>query len=297
MLSWSLRTKIVTGLSAAAAFIFLAAASGVIGNAVYAFLPWVEKQAGKLVQMNTWPWIILVIVLLLCLCACVYWWDRSSNAIKTLTDVCDLDDSLFRLLSILIATSNDREAHMQRLMKELLRDATRPFGRFVHRASIFLPDMRTGGDYLFMWATYQMPAESASRTRFYIGKEPNRARGIAGETFLDAQIRVGHIIEDKAHQSRWKCDQSCYVVFDKDRPFPPYRSMIAVPIIGLVPDGSNGISNGCLGVLCFDSEHPTIFDNPATRQLLLVFGRRIAAALLIYQKLPQEGNRPVRQIS
>jgi hypothetical protein len=46
-----------------------------------------------------------------------------------------------------------------------------------------------------------------------------------------------------------------------------------------------GPASDCLGVVCFDSPNPSIFDPPGTQNLLLVFGRRIAAALLIYRNL------------
>lgn len=285
MFKWSLRTKIITGLTAAVGFFLLASASGIIGNGMYSFVLWLGAQLVSFIKFTWLPWIIILIILLACLTFSFFWWHRGKNALDTLNNMCDLDDSLLRLLPSLVA-SGKREVEMQRLLKELLRDATRPFDGHVHRASILLPE--SGGEYLKIWAHHQVPDETLARTRFYIGGEGDRIRGVAGETFLDAQLRVAHFAEE---HPRWKCDLSCYMDFDKSRPFPPYRSFVAVPIIGVIPSSPGQIITSTLGVLCFDSDNSTIFDSSAVHYVLRVLARRVAAVLLIYQHLPLAGSQ------
>ncbi len=129
-----------------------------------------------------------------------------------------------------------------------------------------------------------MPEESVNRTKFYIGKEENRKseRGIAGATYLDGQLRVGHMIQENAH---WKCDHEGYINFDSKRPHPSYYSFVCVPIIGLNPGSAKGNTISCLGVVCFDSHSAIVFDSPQIQELLVTFGSRIAAALTIYIQL------------
>ena len=285
MFNWSLRTKIITGLSASIVFILLASVSGIIGNGMYAFVLWLGGHLTSLVKSGWLPWIITLVILLACLSFAFLWWHHSRNALDTLNGICDLDDSLLRLLPSLVVSGN-QEVDMQRLLRELLRDATRAFAGHVHRASILLPD--AGREYLKIWAHHQMPDESVIRTRFYIGNEENRIRGVAGETFLDTQPRVAHFTQENP---RWKCDLNCYIDFDKNRPYPPYRSFVAIPIIGVIPGPSSIINANCLGVLCFDSDNSKIFDSAEVQYLLQVFSRRIAAALLIYHQLPTNGSQ------
>jgi hypothetical protein len=279
MSRWSLRTKIITGFSAVIGFFLLASASGIIGNSMYSFALWLGAQLVSFIRFAWLPWIITFVILLSCLIFALFWWHRGRNALETLNNMCDLDDSLLRLLPSLV-TAGRREVEMQRLLKEVLRDATRSFDGHVHRASILLPE--AGGEYLRIWAHHQMPDESLARTRFYIGEEKDRIRGVAGEAFSDAQLHVAHFKEENP---RWRCDLHSYIDFDKNRPYPPYRSFVAVPVIGVIPGSPGQTSTGCLGVLCFDSDNSTIFDGADVQYVLQVLARRVASALLIYRQL------------
>lgn len=184
----------------------------------------------------------------------------------------ELDDSLLRLLPR-IAPLDDRAGAMRKLLGEFLRDCTRVFAGDVSRAAI----LHAEADQLVPWVTYQMPEESVERTRFSIGEEdPTQRRGAAGEAFVTGQLRVVHFSEV---DGQWKADDPSYIEFDPARPFPPYRSFVTVPIIGTY--------NRSIGVLCFDSMDPTIFDPPAIRELLSALGQRIAAAILIYRELEE----------
>jgi hypothetical protein len=273
MSNWSLRLRVSIG--AVVAFMASAAVAGIIGNRADFLFVWLW---GLITTAGLRAWvIILLLLLLISWILIVFRWrhNRSlSHGLDTIDNVVKLDDSLLRLIPSLIS-AQDREGEMKRLLVELLRDATRAFAGDVHRASILLPD--TSRDHLRVWAHYQMPEESVARLKFYIGQEVDRKRGVAGEVFLDSQLRVVHIKEDNGH---WKPDTGSYIVFDAKRPYPPYRSFVSVPIV------VGEETTDCLGVVCFDSENLAAFDPPEIQYLLLKLGNRIAAGLLIYQHLP-----------
>jgi GAF domain len=298
---WSLGEKIA-GISVGAAFVFIltAAITGIIGNSANTLFVWLW---GLLTRINSWPWIITLVTMIIGFTLVLFFVWRSGGALRTemhkmnielhkvssaldkMNMLIGLDDSLLRLLASWMR-ARDREGEMKLLLAELLRDATIAFDGEVHRALIFLPD--AAGEHLRAWAHYQMPQESITRSIFYVGKNGgDRKRGLAGETFLEGKIHVAHITHENEH---WKCDRDCYIDFDKRRPFPPYRSLVAVPIIGFTPSSPAVSATTCLGVVCFDSHNPTIFDNPGAQALLQVFGRRIAAALLIYEQFQQPGS-------
>ena len=113
-------------------------------------------------------------------------------------------------------------------------------------------------------------------------------RGIAGEAFFYRQLRVAHI---KKENGRWERepDSKSYIEFDKERPYPPYCSLVCVPIF-FKEDAID-----CLGVVCFDSENPAAFDPPEVQKMLETLATRIAALLLIYQQL-QIANQVVRPL-
>lgn len=288
---WSLGERIA-GISISAVLIFIvtAAIAGIIGNSADTLFIWLWDL---LIKINAWPWTIILVTMVIgfALVLFVVW--RNGGALRiqlrTLNDALDtmqmlvaLDDTLLRLLANWMP-AQDREGGIRRLFTYLLRDATAAFTGEVHRAVIFLPDATR--EYLRAWVHYQMPQESLDRSVFYIGKNgDDRKRGIAGETFIEGKLLVAHILRSKDY---WKCDSEHYIDFDKTRPYPPYKSLISIPIIGINPNAPNSNATTCLGVICFDSEDPTIFDYTETKRLLLGFGSRIAAALLIYEQFPK----------
>lgn len=295
---WSLREKIA-GISIGTVLLFIvtAAIAGIVGNRADTLFVWLW---GILSKINSWPWIITLVTMVIGFgLVLVFVW-RSGGALRAelhkmnleLTKVrgalekmnmlIGLDDSLLRLLASWVR-AGDREVEMKLLLAELLRDATIAFEGEVHRALIFLPDATR--EHLKAWAHYQMPQVSITRSIFYVGADgDDRKRGLAGEVFLASKIQVAHILRTNDH---WKCDCDSYIDFDKRRPFPPYQSLVGVPIIGFTPSSPEVSATTCLGVVCFDSHNPTIFDNTAAQALLQVFGRRIAAALLIYEQFQQ----------
>ena len=198
----------------------------------------------------------------------------------------ELDESLLRLIASVMSEENLEKA-MKNLVLKFLMSATSAFPGDVHRASLLLPDAKK--EYLRIWEGYQMPDESKIRTHFYIGtKEMDRMRGIAGEAFFYRQLRVAHI---KKENGRWEreSDSKGYIEFDKERPYPPYCSLVCVPIFF----GKD--RDDCLGVVCFDSENTAAFDPPEVQKMLKTLAKRIASILFIYQQL-QMANLVVRPL-
>ena len=270
MSKWSLGKL---GIGAIVLFILTAAITGIIGNRADTLFVWLWEQFTAAMTPNSWPWFIILAALAGFL---AFLWRRNkvlSRGLATMDNVVKLDDSLLNLLPSLIS-AKEREGEMRRLLEELLKDAIWAFAGDVHRALILLPD--PSREYLRVWAHYQMPEASVIRTRFYIGKEIDRKRGVAGEVFLDGQLRIEHI---RQADGSWKPDSNSYIVFDAKRPYPPYRSFICVPIVA--EEATN-----CLGVVCFDSENLAAFDSQEIKKLLLKLGKRIATVLLVYRQLP-----------
>ena len=298
---WSLGEKIAgISLGTVILFIITNAIAGVIGNSADNLF---IRLWDALIASNSWPWIITLITVVIGFALVLFFMRRGGAATRIelrkmnselhrlnggldkMNMLLGLDESLLRLLANWMRAA-DREAGMKLLLTELLRDATNAFDGEVHRALIFLPDETE--EYLRAWVHYQMPQESIARTVFYVGKNgDDRKRGVAGETFLAGKIHVAHILHESDH---WKCDCDCYIDFDKRRPFPPYHSLVGVPIIGYTPSSPEVSATTCLGVVCFDSQNLTFFDNQHVQTLLQTLGRRIAAALLIYEQFPHPGS-------
>ena len=212
----------------------------------------------------------------------VWWSNRSLNqALTTSTNLNELDDSLLRLLGSWDSANSD-EYQVQRMLVELLRDATREFNGHVQRAFILLPDQTRGEEYLKVWAHTKLPQESADRMSFYVGHDEarqfNEKIGVAGDAFLSKKMRVAHM---NVVAGKWQCDCEHYKSFAPRRQDPCYRSFVCMPIYGPHTNHSTGVK--CLGVVCFDSMDKHVFDAPETEVILRVFTRRIATALLIYR--------------
>jgi hypothetical protein len=199
------------------------------------------------------------------------WTTAADRGLSTTARMLELDDSLMRAIPGL-AQAADRDQRLERLLTEYLRDCTKLFVPDVSRAWILQPE----GDWLVPWVAYQVPNETLTRTRFYIGPpDPSRERGLAGEAFATKRLRVAHLTEKNG---KWTADDGCYIVFDPDRPFPPYRSLVAIPISPAAPDQ-------CYGVLCLDSVNETIFDGGASQQVIVSLGTRLVAPIKLYRDL------------
>jgi transcriptional regulator with GAF, ATPase, and Fis domain len=284
--------------------------AGIIGGRADALFVALGAIISQSFMVSYWPWII-VIAMTIALATCIYLWrldadelttirkDREAfskeigikdvkiealsqerntlvQELGTLDKVMKLDDSIFRLLPNLVSP-RERENEIRRLLKKLLEDTCGTFAGDVDRAVLYLPDPRSGNEYLKYWEGYQMPPESILRSRFYVGtREVDKKRGLAGEAFFRRKILVAHIIKE-SHS--WHADNDSYINFDETRPFPPYRAVVSVPLI----TGDN--PTDCLGVMCFDSENATAFDSQEVQTMLQKLGARIASILSIYQRL------------
>ena len=183
--------------------------------------------------------------------------------------------------------ASNREKEMRLLLANLLQDATRAFDREVHRAIVFLPDAT--GKHLRAWTFYQMPRETVTRSVFYIGKNGDgRRRGLAGKVYLEEKIYVAHITREKG---QWRCDADCYIDFDKRRPFPPYHSLIGVPIIAPTLDSPVANTTTCLGVVCFDSQNPRFLIIPEQNRYSKFLQGGLLQRFLIYEQF-QKLSRP-----
>jgi hypothetical protein len=193
----------------------------------------------------------------------------------------DLDDSFIRALALL-SPSSQIEQEVQRVLTDLLRDATAVFEGEVQRAAILV--LNPAKDYLECLASYEMPQASIQNMKFYVGSDLHLLdieKGIAGETFITGEMIVGHLSQINGN---WVCDNENYKKFVGRRPYPPYTSFVNVPVIGISSRTPYAAYVTCLGVLCFDSSNKKIFDSEESKVILRTIARRASAALLIYQQ-------------
>ncbi len=276
------KTKIFAAVVAAVIFVLLGAANGVLGELGVIVFQWLQQIAGSLITTSSLPWLVIVLIVIAALVSILMLWQRDKHTLNTANKIVDLDNWLQRFVPNLVSAP-DLDQEMERVMYQLLQRATAVFDDEVHRASVFLPD--ADRKHLRMGFSYQIPPEAVKRTVFDI--EPGKMdvkRGIAGEAFLDEKglPQVVHVTHEKGE---WKTDrEGSYVFFDKVRPSLPYQSCVCV----LISAGTSPADR--LGVLCFDSQSPTIFDSASTedselQNRLITLSARFAAALQIYKEL------------
>lgn len=236
------------------------------------------------IQANPWLWSIATFVGIFSIITflTLRHIKRLNRALTSITFSQESDFSLLRLLANWTPPLPDnRDIQMQRILKEVLTDATVAFGGNSIRAAILLPD--STGDYLECWASYQMPQESIHNMRFYIGNDPRErlhSAGIGGAVYRNQEIIVAHITQKNSH---WECDYKDYIKFPGTRPSPPYRSFINIPIMSISHDKYQ--HPACLGVLCFDSLDKHIFDSKESKDIIRSIARRVTCAILICNQL------------
>lgn len=204
---------------------------------------------------------------------------RVQSALAATEELLDLDDDLMHYLSEARPTGR-WERSAKQLLQLTLESATAVFGPDVSRAIIYMPD--DAHDYLVPWVCHQMPTASMRRNRFFIGRDKdnrgNVPHGIAGKVYGSRRLVVVHFNENG------EPDDSDYALIYNQRPHLPYRSFVAVPALST--------DNKCLGVLCFDSMNPTVFDGPEVQDLLIAIARRCARVVAICHNLIND-QRPV----
>ena len=276
-----------------------AAVSGVIGNGAYASFLWLLDQIRGFMQANSPSWVIVYSswVILLALIAFGVWdrinLRRSVGSLKHAIDhINNLDDTLVNCAPQLLSPKkpdHSLEDEVRFIVGRLLKQATEAFPRDVHRAVFFRPDPARNGKYLELWEECGgIDKNNIKRKNFYIGEErqPGVQRGIAGEAFHKRNIIVAHI---KDHNGVWKgkADKDAYICFDEERieagqltyPRPPYTSLACVPLV--IHKGGKD----CLGVVCFDSNNPYIFDPPQAKALLFLLAARLRAIMVIHREV------------
>jgi hypothetical protein len=195
----------------------------------------------------------------------------------------EIDQVLLTLLSVYVHEP-DPEVAVKTLLRRLLEESVGLFGRDVTRACIY---RRAKDECLEVWVPYRMASESVRDARFYVGNDPQRHSGVAGATYKDRVTRRVHIVSRNgqwesdvykvAQNGKWVRDgKVTYVLFAHDRPQPPYRSFVSVPIIGSAHE--------CLGVLCLDSMNPRVFNGANMPEWLRIVSSRIAAVAMIHRR-------------
>lgn len=300
------RAVILSVASAVLLFVLLAALSGIIGSLAYLLFLQLGNEMLRFMQVNSplWvgvfpSWLILIAVIVLWLL------DRTTlrRSVESLRHerkhMINLDETLVRcapqLLYIKSQDQNPEQIHkelekeVQNIVWLLLKQSTEAFRGDVNRAFLLLPDAT--GQHLKVWKYYGGDPEDIKRKSFYIGEDLPKGskRGIAGQVFYERKLIVTRIVEDP--DKGWKPSPDngeSYICFDEPHregerlvsPKPPYKSFVCVPLI--VEPGSSE----CLGVVCFDSHEPTVFDlDEFKKDLLFVLAARLRAIIVIYREV------------
>ncbi len=198
-----------------------------------------------------------------------------------------LDEAILGFIPYL-SLSTDREDTMRKCLSNFLDGTSALLGNEVFRALIVQPTEVDGSVYLMPLAwSKEMSADSIRRTRFYVGPDRNKEgeRGVAGKAFVDETIEVVHFTLDG---DIWRADHPDYITFESNRRLP-YRSCVAIPIGGRRMEGT-ATQERCLGVLCFDSPTPDVFDSDDIKELLGALSGGVRAALHIYRQLERGAN-------
>jgi GAF domain-containing protein len=267
--------------------VLIIAIQGIIGNGADTIFRLLVPRIIQSATQDALPWLITLGSLIIGLGGVAYYrlHGKALNlALDRANKMIELDGSMLRVLASRIPSSNQL-SHVDQeklILKEVLRDATVAFEGHVHRAAIITPEPT--GQFLRCWAHYNMPQESVEDMEFYIGFDNQRgaqACGVAGDAFLSGKLRVAHLTQ--VHD-QWVCDHPKYKESRVRRPYPSYRSLVAVPITGIDPIVRNATT--CLGVLCFDSQNEEIFDSKEIQEVLITLAERLAAAMLITRQFP-----------
>ena len=276
-------------------FVVLNILSGLIGNSAFYWSapPWFKptwESITKIVEINSLI-ILSVIAVVSSIGFCYFGYkSRKLNKALTATDsITELDDSLLRLLTNLVSkhelkSKQDLQKETQRLLHELLRDATRTILGEQNRgsAAILIPNSSTPNEeYLEILVSHRISSLSVARTKYYIGEDELKEddRGTEGVAFLKKRACTGYIKQKE--DGIWFCEDTNFINNDDFRMQPLYRSFVNVPIIG--PKSGGDVK--CLGIICFYSQDLNTFDTLQSQALLQSISRRTAAALSIYLQL------------
>lgn len=274
---WIKHNKLWALLWTIVSFVLLAIVGEVIGNVGYDIL---RPYFPLLTIVVSGPlWLILgfdiIVVFFLTIPLAYYAWTfkRKSNLSSQLNE---LDITLHRLLGRLGKAPMDEV--IERIMCDFLEEILELFKLYDdgYRISVFVPDDQNP-EYLVMKYAANMPADTISRTKFYIGPEsdPEKPRGIAGRTYLDGEIR--HVQFNRQKNGYWVADTPGYKTFVQGKQ-PSYRSFVTIPI-------NLDSENRRFGVLCLDSKHKDACSDEQSQSILLDIGTKIATVIHLSQEL------------
>ncbi|MEL7495262.1 MAG: hypothetical protein AAGJ95_15060, partial [Cyanobacteria bacterium J06554_11] len=253
------------------AFLATAALTGVIGNRADAFL--VNNLPALLSQEITlragWLATVAMLIAGLLLFAIIGY----EAALRNASNLNRINDALARNISTLYIPDSSRpeaQKNAKRVTRDLFKTIVkkRPFDTC--GIAIYYPD--PSGNYLRTWEWYSAPNENSESLGFYIGENsgrnaPIRARGIAGETFIDGETRIVHFQKDGT------ADNNLYMSFDRGT--TSYRSLICVAIL-------SDLDQSSIGVLCLYSREAKTFDSSGVRTIIESIAYRFSFVLLSF---------------
>lgn len=276
--------------------IIVGAVASLLAAVIIAIYPIVGEPTHKFLVVNA-GWLITIAILIISSIGIIVYslnawrrereiWNSKLNdldgQLKTLSTnlgwgdlLLDVVDSLLILLPGLITTKN-----LHKFMHDLLADTTKVITNTVpgvYGASLYLPE---GKDYLKIWEAYQVPEDSRKNASCYIGPNPDVRRGVAGECFCEKAVLVAHQTDKVDKNKDVIFDRESYLHFGKQGTYPAFASFICVPV--------KAESGDCLGVLCFDSLHLTVFDNIGLQKALQRLGQIVAHMFILYDGLEKQ---------
>lgn len=248
---------------------------GILGSLGYNAFMWLWQ----LLSQSFWPWVIVGVAssgsLIGYLFVALVRMHQQINALSSRSEhMIGLDNALLLLLVLLVRRDSSDDA-MRLLIKKLLHDAREAFPE-ARKASLFLPDERRESLSLYLSTGWDGTTDGLKPT-FYIGNhDRERKRGAAGEAFVRQEILVTKF---DAYGDGLRPTRDGYIFFDDESSRLPYGALVCVPILldKKKPD--------CLGVVCFDSKNPALFDPPEVQTMLELLSIRVAVAIEIFQRL------------
>lgn len=210
------------------------------------------------------------------------------NRIDTLEVELDVALKLIRLQTDVLwsldnlVLSDDVPLACKNMVKMILTENANLLDKVIFRCYILRPD----GNYLKPYISQQMPEPDGYERKFYIGDDPAIRRGVAGAAYMNGSIEVTHRVDEDDKHEGVIFDHPEFIPLDTTLPAPQYRSIICVPVR---PDRDR-----YLGVLCLDSEDPTVFDDETQQQYLSALGVLIGFVLSVSDIAEQKRERSNR---
>jgi GAF domain len=260
--------------------------AGIVGNRADSLLINLIPIASQSVSVKIWLFVIFFLLLIAPLLWAVL---RLRKAHQIATTFNELDDTLIRLLKEFrkevqkssssirgsATTTNKEEVLLKRLVEEVLERILDLFLLYCNHCSveIFIKDP-SDPDYLVSWCYNNTTSDSQQHgARIFVGSVDPTKNGLRGRVFLEGKASVAHINKEG---SEWRAQESDFIFINNSNKKTrfPFRTMIAAPISGSVPDQN-------FGVLCLYSLERRAFDSTDLKNLLLSVANRIASALVI----------------